>query len=196
MHYRRFACFVLGLWFAGGLFMMMVATQNFRAVDRLLAAPVPAATQQIDALGKNEARMFLRHQVGEQNRWYFDTWEKLQLGLGALLLLTLFFAANGKPSMVVLSLLMLVAVGLQHWLMTPQIVELGRAIDFVPEAKPSPERIRLWDFHAAYTATEVAKLGLGLFLTGRLLVRRRRRSRDVADEIDSINDADNGHVDR
>lgn len=176
--------------------MMMMATQNFRAVDRLLAAPAPAAALQVDALGKNEARMFLRHQVGEQNRWYFDTWEKLQLGLGALLLLTLFFAANGKPSMVVLSLLMLVAVGLQHWAITPQIVELGRAIDFVPEAEPSPDRIRLWDFHTAYSATEVAKLGMGLFLTGRLLVRRRRRSRDVADEVDPVNHADNSHVDR
>jgi hypothetical protein len=196
MHYRRFACFVLGLWLAGGLFMMMVATQNFRAVDRLLAAPTPAATQQIDALGKNEAREFLRHQVGEQNRWYFDVWERVQLGLGVVLLLTLFFAADGKPFMVVISVVMLVAVGFQHWLMTPRIVELGRAIDFVPDAAPSPERVLLWDFHAAHTATEVTKLGLGLFLTVSLLMRRKRRSRDVADKIDSIDDAGNRHVNR
>ena len=38
MHFRRFAALVLGVWLAGCVFMDMVATQNFRSVDRLLTA--------------------------------------------------------------------------------------------------------------------------------------------------------------
>src|SRR5689334_13835082 len=39
MHFRRFAALLLGAWLAGCVFMDMVATQNFRSVDRMLAAP-------------------------------------------------------------------------------------------------------------------------------------------------------------
>jgi hypothetical protein len=41
MHFRRFAALLLGVWLAGCVFMDMVATQNFRSVDHLLAAPPP-----------------------------------------------------------------------------------------------------------------------------------------------------------
>ena len=58
--------------------MIMVATQNFRSVDRLLAAPGGAAAQVV-TIGHDQARIFLRYQVSEQNRWYFETWEKIQL---------------------------------------------------------------------------------------------------------------------
>ena len=74
MHYRRFACFLLGAWLAAGLFMAMVATQNFRSVDRLLAKPSAAAAQQLHKLGP-AGRSLLRYQVSEQNRWFFETWE-------------------------------------------------------------------------------------------------------------------------
>src|SRR5947208_11673763 len=88
MNIRYFACWLLGGWIAGSLFMILVATQNFRSVDRLLAAPGSAAAQ-IGKIGRDEARTFLRFQVSEQNRWYFETWEKIQLALGlALLALT------------------------------------------------------------------------------------------------------------
>ena len=79
-------CWLLGAWIAGSLFMIMVATQNFGSVDRLLAAPSSAAAAQIQTMGREKARAFLRYQVSEQNRWYFETWEKIQLALGVALL--------------------------------------------------------------------------------------------------------------
>lgn len=173
---------------------MVVATHNFTGVEELLAKPSPPAAQYIEALGNPEARMLLRNQVSELNRWYFVVWERFQLGLGVLLLLVLFLGADGKPFMLVVSLLMLVAAVLQHWLLTPEIVRLGRAIDFVPLTAPSSERTRFWNFHTAYSTTEVLKLLLGFFLTVRLLTRRRRRVSEFPDEIDRIDDADDGHV--
>src|SRR5215468_12375776 len=82
MNIRSVTCWMLGGWIAGSLFMIMVATQNFRSVDRLLASPAGAAAQ-VEKMGAAEARTFLRYQVSEQNRWYFETWEKVQLALGA-----------------------------------------------------------------------------------------------------------------
>src|SRR5713101_6835250 len=80
MKIQRLTSALLGAWIAGSLFMIMVATQNFRSVDRLLAAP-GSATTQVGRMGHDEARTFLRYQVSEQNRWYFETWEKIQLAL-------------------------------------------------------------------------------------------------------------------
>ena len=86
MHTRRLSSLLLGAWLAGSLFMWMVATQNFRSVDRLLESPSPQASTQFDKLGRDGARTLLRYHVGEQNRWYFETWELAQIVVGALLI--------------------------------------------------------------------------------------------------------------
>src|SRR3954453_6506925 len=85
MKIHHLSCSLLGAWIAGSLFMIMVATQNFRSVDRLLAAPGRAGAE-VEKMGHGEARTFLRYQVSEQNRFYFETWEKIQLALGLAVL--------------------------------------------------------------------------------------------------------------
>ena len=175
MHFRRFACFLLGLWLGGGLFMDMVVTQNFRSVDRLLAKPAPPATQQIEKLGPAEARVFLRHQVSEQNRWYFETWGLIGAGIGAALLLILIFGSTEKNFSLLVALLMLLIAVVQRFALTPQMVVLGRIIDWIPIDQPSPERSRFWMLHNAFVGLEMLNWALGVFLTGKLLFRRRRR---------------------
>ena len=69
MHTRRFATLLLGMWLAGSLFMFGVAVSNFQEVDHLLADPDPSASQMVKVLGGNSARMLLRYQVGELNRF-------------------------------------------------------------------------------------------------------------------------------
>src|SRR4051794_31136471 len=93
MHARRLACFLLGLWLAGGLFMAWVATQNFREVDRLLSRDNPAATLRLKPLG-NDARPILRYQASEMNRWLFQSWEKVQLGFGTLFFFVMLFGSR------------------------------------------------------------------------------------------------------
>jgi len=168
--------------------MIMVATQNFRSVDRLLAAP-GSAVAQLGKIGHDQARTFLRYQVSEQNRWYFETWEKIQLLLGiALLAATL---RNGKLA-VSLAVLMCALLLVERFYLTPEIVRLGRLIDFVPQPAWSPERNLFWRFHGAYSGAELLKLALGFFLSGWLIFGRNR----IAGQVDVIDEADHSHVNR
>lgn len=180
MHYRRLASLLVGAWLSGSLLMMMVATQNFRGVDRLLEAPSAPAAGLLKTLGDN-ARPLLRYQISELNRWYFRTWERIQLVLGLLLLAVLFFWAEGRPPMLLLAGLSLLLTAVAHWLLTPEIIRLGRNIDFVPATLFSEDRNRFWGFHTTYSVIEAVKLAMGATLAGMLL--RKRRRRQTADEI-------------
>ena len=194
MHFYRLAALLVGAWLAGCVFMDMVATQNFRSVDRLLAAPAPRAAERIEALGGHDmARAFLRYQVSEQNRWYFDTWERLQIGLGVALVCAFLFGTGRGRWMTLLTSLMLVSVLLMHFVLTPEIVRLGRALDFVPPGATSGDRTRFWTFHGAYSATELMKLGLGIVLVV-LLVGERKKLQPA--QVDAVHKADHSHVDR
>lgn len=165
--------------------MDTVATQNFRSVDRLLAKPAAPAAQQFEKLGQGAARMLLRHAASEQNRWYFAIWGDVETGLGAVLLLVLLFGSSETKFTLLLSLLMLLIVILQRFALTPQIVILGRAIDWIPTSQDSPERAHFWTLHFADVGLEAANLLLGLTLTARLLFRRRR-SQAPSGEIHAI----------
>ncbi len=64
MHFRRFAALLVGAWLAGCVFMDLMATQNFRSVDRLLAAAPPQIAERIQVMGGHDlARVFLRYQA-------------------------------------------------------------------------------------------------------------------------------------
>jgi hypothetical protein len=188
MNIRYFACWVLGAWIAGSLFMVLVATQNFRSVDRLLAAPAQAAAH-VEKMGRDDARMFLRYQVSEQNRWYFETWEKVQLALGAALLAAML--RQGK-FLFAAAAVMFALLAVERFYITPEVVRLGRLIDFVPQYVSTAERSTFWRFHGAYSGIELTKLALGLFLSGRLIFGRKR----IADKVDVIDKPDYGHINR
>ncbi len=165
--------------------MFMVATQNFRSVDRLLAAPSARAAESIAKLGPEEARSFLRYQVSEQNRWYFQTWELAQLALGSLFVLSIFLGHTSSRPGLLLPALMLAAVAIAHWFLTPEIVRLGRAIDFLPPGQPSPERTRFWNYHIAYSTIETAKMLLGAIVAFGLLKRRRWHRAEAGRQVAS-----------
>ena len=185
MHFRRFAAFLLGAWLAGCLFMDMVATQNFRSVDRLLAAPSPQLAERVQAMGGHDAaRVLLRHQVAEQNRWYFETWEQAQAALGSALFLVLLFGAVADRWMLFFTLLMLSLVLIAHFFLTPEITRLGRSIDFVRPGTSSPDRAHFWLLHGSYSASELIKLGAGIVLA--VLLMRRRRGRRAASVSEPI----------
>lgn len=162
--------------------MDMVATQNFRSVDRLLAKPAAPAAQQFAKQGPEAARTLLRYQASEQNRWYFETWGLVETGIGAALLLVLLFGSTETNVTLLLPFLMLLIAIVQRFALTPQIVVLGRIIDWVPLGEPSPERSRFWMLHNAFVGLELMNWALGLVLTAKLLFRRKRRVTDPDDE--------------
>lgn len=195
MHYRRIACFVLGLWLGGGVLMAWVAARNLGSVDRLLSQPNPFIAVQLKTLGPEGARLLLRYQAGEQNRWYFESWEVAQIIWGAgLLLYLLFGTTEGKVSLL-LVLLMVVLAALQRLLVTPEMASLGRVADFIPPGVPSSERTRLAILANAYASMELLKWALGLALAGQLIWRRRGRSGDPRQEFDVVDKANHRHVD-
>jgi hypothetical protein len=196
MHFRRLICLLLGAWLAGLTLMAVVATENFHTVDRLLLAPSPAAAQELRSMGHDYARMLLRWQAGEQNRKLFETWETAQLVLGMGLFFVLLFGSTESKYSLGLSLLMLVIVIGQRFLLTPMIVSLGRLIDFVPPTVQSPERIKFGVLHSGYAGLEIAKCLLGLLLAGKLIIRSRHRSSHSGGNIDVVDKAYHRHVNR
>jgi hypothetical protein len=195
MHARRLACVLLGAWLAGGLFMTLVATENFQSVDRLLAKPSPAAQIEIKALGPALARQLLRYQVAEQNRWYFEFWEIVQLFLGALVFFFLLFGTPEGKFALSLALAMIAMVLVQRFLLTPEIIALGRLLDFAPDI-PSGDRNKFRVLHATYMIVEMIKWGLGFVLTVRLVARRHSRSGDSWKELDMVDEPNYRHIDR
>ena len=184
MHLTRIATLLLGVWLGGCLFMDTVATQNFRSVDRMLSAPTAQMKERIQALGGHDAaRALLRYQASEQNRQYFATWESTQIGLGLLLILMLVVAGQRDRVTLWLAALMLGVVLLMHFFLTPEIIRLGRAMDFTPEGRPSGESTRFWILHGVYSALELIKLGWGLALGVWLVLPRKKPQQMTADPV-------------
>jgi hypothetical protein len=163
---HRWAMFAMGMWIAGSLFMMVVATQNFRTVDRLLTTSTNAMfSSQVETIGQTSARDLLRYLSSELNRLYFQLWNGAQLVLG---LLTLWLLTGGPGSArrirwgvgAMLAVVVLMTVWLQ-----PEITSVGRSLDFVPRDPPPPAAGRFWTLHGVYTVLELAKLVVGLLVS-------------------------------
>ncbi len=186
MNFRRLAAFVLGVWLAGSVLMDVVAIQNFRSVDRLIAEPGSGAAAQVRLIGHDQTRLLLRRLAAEQNRWYFENWERIQFGIALALGLVLLFGVYPNKLRLLLCLLMFLIVATDRFVLTPVITKLGRALDYLPAFAPSAERVRFVTFHRVYSWLELAKLGLGFFLTGALLLRRRHDRGRFARNADAI----------
>jgi TctA family transporter len=106
------------------------------------------------------------------------------MALGAALLMVLLFGSTETKATLVLALLMLLIAIVQRLALTPEMVVLGRIIDWVPQEQPSSERSTFWLMHNAYVGLEMLNLALGLLMAGKLLFRsRRKRSVDVDQEL-------------
>ena len=172
--------------------MAYVATQNFRGVDRLLSSYNPAVTSRLMPLG-SQARMVLHYQASEMNRWLFSNWELTQLVCGAAFFLVVLFGSRENKFVLSGILLTLALVLVQHVVLTPELVALGRLIDFVPPDAPSPEREQFWVVHNAYSGIELAKWLVALVLAGKLVFisgERPGRLRHTRRELDGIDKAD------
>ena len=175
MDLTRISTLLLGAWIGGCVFMDMVATQNFRSVDRLLASPPANVAQRVQAIGGHDAaRAFLRYQASELNRQYFTAWENTQIVLGLLLIGTLVMAGHRDRVTLWLPSLMLAVTLLMHFVLTPQITRLGRAMDFAGTGQPASST-QFWVFHGIYSALELIKLGWGIALGIWLMLPRNNK---------------------
>lgn len=162
---HRWAMFAMGVWVMGSLASSIVATQNFYTIDRLLAdSPSGPFHDAIERLGEPQGRDLLRYLSSELNRLYFQLWNGAQIVLGAVV----YWLLSREPAvrrarLVVLGMMAVVALMIAY--LTPQIVLVGRSLDFVPRDPAPPQLARFWILHGAYTTLEMAKLAAG-FLAG------------------------------
>src|SRR6202035_4555600 len=174
MHRYRIAAFLAGCLILGSGFMIFVATQNFGTVDRVLAAPLPEAAQIFQSLGPENARLLLRYLAGEENRLFFLTWELAQIALGALLTAILLVAIKSRLLAGLTGVMVILAL-FQHFQVTPQMIALGRLVDFGGGAG-SVAYTQVWRLHGLYGVLEVVKLALLIIVAALLLFRGRGKS--------------------
>jgi len=174
MHRNRIAAFLLGCLIMGSVFMIFVATQNFGTVDRVLAAPPQEAVQMFQTLGRQNGRLLLRYLAGEENRLFFESWELAQIGLGALLTAVLLLATKRRLLAGMTGAMVIVAL-FQHFRVTPEMIALGRLVDFGGGAG-SAAYSQFWRLHGLYGVLEVVKLSLLIVAAIILLFTRQRKT--------------------
>jgi hypothetical protein len=194
MHHSRISAFLLGSLLLGSLFLAFVATHNFRAVDAVLSAPPPEASKMIQTLGQQNARQLLRYLAGEENRGYFEAWELTQLLLGATLVGFLLFGVKNRL-LAGLAGAMLALTLFQYFKITPDLLWMGRSIDFLPWTAESQVRDQFWKLHGIYGGIEVVKMLLAVTIAGFLFPLRRRRLRQRV-QVDPVDYANHRHVNR
>jgi hypothetical protein len=157
--------FAMAVWLTGTVCVAVVATQNFFTIDRLLAArPNAGLTAAVDKLGDGATRDLLRYLSSELNRLYFQYWNLAQLAVGILALwLVVKLPGANKPKWGIVAMLGIVLF--LTALITPQIVSVGRSIDFVPRDPPPPALRTFGLLHAAYTVMDGIMLILGIRVT-------------------------------
>jgi hypothetical protein len=192
MQYRRIVCLILGIWLGGGLIMAWYGARSFQVPDRILNQANPGFALQTKPLGHATTRAVLRHEVAEENRWLFQCWENMQIGVGVFLFSYLLFGTMEGKFTLLLALLMLVLVAVQRIGVSPSLGVLGGSLDYLPPDTVAGERAKFWMLHSAYVGMELAKLGLGIIVC--TLVLRRSRSVDPLNQFDMIDKANHRHV--
>ena len=154
--------------------MIFVATQNFATVDRVLAAPPQEAAQMFQTLGPENARLLLRYLAGEENRLFFTNWELTQIALGALLTAVLLLAIQSRLLAGLVGAMLIIAL-FQHFRVTPEMIALGRLVDF-GGGSGSAAYSQFWRLHGLYGVLEVVKLALLVVVAGILLFGGRAKT--------------------
>jgi hypothetical protein len=172
IQFRRLAALLLGAWLGGSILIDVVATENFNTIDPFLQTPGNvSASAELNKIGRDQARLLLRRNAGEENTWIFINWERIEVALAGVLFLVLLFGERPQKLLMALCLGMVAVIGGQHFFLLPQIADLGRKVDYLPAS--DPDSVKFWKFHGIYAGLEIAKIVLGIVFAARLAFRFR-----------------------
>jgi hypothetical protein len=172
---RRFACLFLGLWLGAAVSVDFLVAENFSTIDPFLTAlGSPLVTARIKQAGQQSVRFILRRNAAEENGRIFEVWEWTQIGMATLFFFLVMFGERPPLSALILIAAMFVLILIQHFILTPNVVSLGREVDEIPltEQLRNPTVDRFWVFHGFYSGFEILKLLLGMGVAARLMIRR------------------------
>ena len=169
MHTRRFGSFLIGAWLVGSILMWFVQSQSLMTPERILATPPPQLTNELENMGPDVSRQLMRHQAMQLNRRIAETWDVIQLGIGAALLVTSILTPHRSRITIASASIMIVLCATMAFYFTPLINNLGRAVDFLPPTAALRERASLSNLEMWHNVLEVFKMILALVVSVRLL---------------------------
>ena len=157
------ATFCLGVWVMGTVCVSVVAMQDFYTVDRLLAASSNETfAGMVEDVGYEDSRKFLRYLASELNRLFFQLWNLAQFAIGGAALWLLWGVPHASSLRGVVVGMLAVVAFLTVWV-TPEILAVGRSLDFVPRDPAPPAALsRFGMLHATYTILELLKCAVGV----------------------------------
>lgn len=172
MHTRRAGAFLVGAWLLGGLLVAFVSSQALVNIDRFFHGAPPEVSAQVESLQPELVRQIFRFQAAQLNRHLLETWEAIQLGLGAALLATAFFAPHRSRIMLGGAAVMLLLVAFLYFYLTPTMNTLARGFDFVPAGAAVQERLQYETWRVWHRVLDILKTLTGAIIAGRLLFDR------------------------
>lgn len=182
MHSTRVATFLLGAWIGCCVCMDFLALQSLRLVGRVINSASPAASDIIRKSGQEQIALLLRHFAAEQYRYYFSTWELIQIP-GALLVAAVLYLAVGKRWIPQMLCGLMLALVLFQLAIHSELTFRGREADFPPGNRMLGTQARVWALSEVWIGAESAKLLIGGLLTTLMLSHKsRRRPRRVEDD--------------
>ncbi len=165
----------------GSLLTAWMAFRGFDVVEDVLRAPSPQFEEIQKPVGHESTRLLLRFQVAELNREMAHDWGVAQLIFAvSTLLLILFATSEGRPTLIIAAVVLLI-VAIQQFALMPRIVGLGRLLDFLPPDQALADRGELRALSVMYTGSEILKLLVGGVLVWQLFRAKRRSSSKLID---------------
>ena len=157
---------ILGAYIASTLCMWFAATASFSTVENVLKRAEPQFLETTQPLGEGPTRVVLRYMASEINRTLFRGYGALQIGLGAILLLVVWWQTPRNAVDIGVVAAMLALSVILTLVITPLLVSIGRGIDFLPRNPRPPVMPRFWVLHGSFTGLDGVKLlaGIGLLI--------------------------------
>jgi hypothetical protein len=162
----------MGAWLLGSLLVTFVSSQSLANVERFFTSPPPQIAKEVDDVGPDVMRQILRYQADQHVRQISETWQVIQLGLGAALLATAFLTSHRSRTVLVCSLVMALIAAVMYLYLTPAMNALARSFDFLPATAAVPERENFSRYAVWFQVLEILKVLLALVIAGRLLFDR------------------------
>lgn len=177
--------------------MLWVTAQSASSVERHFEEDASVIVL-LKTIGPTAGRALLRHQAMEENRDLVEMWEYAQIFWGVFFFAFLLLGTREGKFPLALALLMLLLVILQRFLLTPELNALGRPLDFAAKGGAAKDQGRYVLVQSISIGLELLKWAAGILLAGMLIFQkpRRRRSGYARQEVDFVDKANHGHIDR
>jgi hypothetical protein len=196
MKSRGFTCVLLGLWLGCGIALYFATLDNRSNVDRIFRDPNAGATLRMQKLGTRDSQLLLRFEADQENRLLTEVWSDIQFGLAFLFFFYLLFGTRENKFILATAIGLIVIVVIERFFVIPDLVGLGKLLDFIPESDPSSSRGRYHAMQTTFLALEIGKWVLQALLAAYFSSRTRKTSRNAGNQLNVVNKANYGHVDR